>query len=185
LIASAAFNLTVGEIGQPIYDGTAIKDVGYWLIEVTGKQDDEIKARAMLLGSEAEAEQVKAKLVSENFSSLAMEYSQHKSKDEGGELGLLKQGAMNSTAFDQVAFNLPLNEVSGPVKDESVQTKGGYWLVMVVDRGEHQLETEVRNELRDKHMNVWFEEWKKDSTIDNRLDKEKKSWAVDRVLRGR
>jgi len=106
LIANAAFNLTPGEISPPIYDKTATKNVGYWLIEVTDKQDDEIKARAMLLGSEAEAEHVKAELVSENFSSLAMEYSQDKSKDAGGELGLLKPGAMGSAAFDEVAFNL-------------------------------------------------------------------------------
>jgi len=184
LIADAAFNLTRGEI-KTIYDETATKDVGYWLIEITGKQDGEVEARAMLLGSETEAEHVKAELVSRNFSSLAKEYSQHESKDEGGELGLLKQGDMGSEAFDQVAFNIPVNEVSEPVKDESVQTTGGYWLVKVVDRGERQLETEVREGLRDKHLNDWFEEWKEDSTIENMLDEEKKSWAVDRVLEGR
>jgi len=184
-IADAAFNLTMGEISQPIYDETATKDVGYWLIEITGKQDGEVAARAMLLGSETEAEHVKAELVSRNFSSLAREYSQHESKDEGGELGLLKQGDMGSEAFDQVAFNIPVNEVSEPVKDESVQTTGGYWLVEVIDRGMHQLETEVREKLRDQHLNDWFEEWKENSTIENLLDEEKKSWAVDRVLEGR
>lgn len=184
LIADAAFNITPGEI-KTIYDETATKDVGYWLIEVTDKQDDEIKVRAMLLGSETEAEHVKAELVSRNFSSLAEQYSQHESRDEGGELGWLKQGGMGSEAFDQVAFNIPVDEVSEPVKDESVQTTGGYWLVKVIDRGMHQLETEVREGLRDKHLNDWFEEWKEDSTIENMLDEEKKSWAVDRVLEGR
>ena len=184
-IADAAFNLTPGEISQPIYDETAIKDVGYWLIEVTDKQDDEIKARAMLLGSEAEAEQVKAELVGGNFSSLAEEYSQHESKTEGGELGWLRQGDMGSDAFDQVAFNITANEVSEPVKDESVQTTGGYWIIKVVDRGVHQLEEDVKEGLRDKHLNDWFEEWKEESTIENLLDPAKKSWAIDRVLQGR
>jgi parvulin-like peptidyl-prolyl isomerase len=185
LIADAAFNLTVGEISQLIYDETAIKDVGHWLIEVTDKQDDEIKARAMLLGSEAEAQYVKAELVSRNFSSLAMEYSQHKSKDEGGELGSLKLGDMGSEAFDEVAFNLPVNEVSEPVKDKSVQTTGGYWLVKVIDRGNRELEENVKEELIDKHFNDWFEEWKESSTIENVLDEEKRSWAVIKVLEGR
>jgi len=184
LIADAAFNLTSGEI-KTIYAETAIKDVGYWLIGVTGRQDGEVEARAMLLGSEAEAEWVKAELVSKNFSSLAEQYSQHESKDEGGELGWLKQGDMGSEAFDEVAFNITTNEVSEPVKDGSVQTTGGYWLIKVIDRGMHQLETEVREGLRDKHLNDWFEEWKEDSTIENLLDEEKKSWAVDRVLEGR
>ena len=176
----------MGEISQPIYDETATKDVGYWLIEVTDKQDDRIKARAMLLGSETEAEWVKAELAAGgNFSSLAGNYSQHESKDGGGELGELEQGDMGSNAFDAVAFNLTVNEVSEPVKDESVQTTGGYWLVKVVDRGVHQLETEVREELGDKHLNDWFEELEEDSTIENHLDADKISWAVNKVLQGR
>jgi parvulin-like peptidyl-prolyl isomerase len=185
LIADAAFNLTPGEISPPIYDETATKNVGYWLIEVTERQDEEVEARAMLLGSEAEAERVKAELVSGNFSSLAMEYSQHESKTEGGELGWLKQGDMGSEAFDEVAFNIIANEVSGPVKDESVQTTGGYWIVNVVDRGDHELEEKVREELTDKHFNDWLEEWKENSTIENLLDEEKRAWAIDKVLEGR
>ena len=184
-IADAAFNITPGEISQPIYDETATRNIGYWLIEVTERQDEEVEARAMLLGSEAEAEQVKAELVSGNFSSLAKEYSQHQSKIGGGELGWLKQGDIGSEAFDEVAFNITVNEVSEPVKDESVQTTGGYWLVKVVDRGEHELEGETREELLAKHLNDWLDEWKENSTIENLLDEEKKSWAVDRVLQGR
>jgi len=185
LIADAAFNLTPVEISQPIYDETATKNVGYWLIEVTDKEDDKIKARAMLLGSEAKAEWVKAELVSGNFSSLAMEYSQHESKTGGGELDWLEEGDMGSEAFDEVAFNITANEVSEPVKDESVQTTGGYWLVKVVDRGDHELEETVKEGLIDKHFNDWFEEWKENSTIENLLDEEKKAWAVDKVLQGR
>jgi len=183
LIANAAFNLTVGEISQPIYDETTIKDVGYWLIEVTDKQDDQINARAMLLGSEAEAEHVKAELVSENFSSLAEEYSQHESKDEGGKLGWLKRWDMGSQAFDEVAFNTTVNEVSEPVKDEAVHTTGGYWLVKVVDRGNHELEDEVREALINKHFNDWLEEQSEQSTIETYLDAAKKEWAINEVLR--
>jgi parvulin-like peptidyl-prolyl isomerase len=185
LIADAAFNLTMGEISQPIYDGTATKSVGYWLIEVTDKQGGNITARAMLLGSEAEAEWIKAELAAGgNFSALAGNYSQHESKDEGGELGELEQGNMGSNAFDTVAFNLTVNEVSEPVKDESVQTIGGYWLVKVIDRGDHELEEEVREELITNHFNDWFEECKENSTIENLLDEEKISWAVNKVLEG-
>jgi len=185
MIATAAFNLTLGEISQPIYDATAIKDVGYWLIEVTDKQDDEINALVMLLGSEAEAERVKGELVSENFSSLAKEYSQHESKTTGGKLDGLKRGDMGSNAFDAVAFNLTVNEVSEPVKDESVQTTGGYWLIKVIDRGDHELEEEVREGLIDKHFNDWIEEWAENSTIKTYLDVDKISWAINQVLAGR
>jgi parvulin-like peptidyl-prolyl isomerase len=184
LIANPAFNLTIGELSQPIYDKTAIKNIGYWLIEVTDKQDEKIKARAMLLGSEAEAEWVKAKLVSGNFSSLAMNYSQHKSKTGGGELGWLKVGNMSSTAFDKVAFNLTLNEVSEPVRDTSAQTTGGYWLVKVIDRGDHELAEKVKGELIDNYYNAWLAEWTNESTIETHLAADKISWAVNQVLAG-
>jgi parvulin-like peptidyl-prolyl isomerase len=185
-IADAAFNLTSGEISSPIFDETAVKSIGYWLIQVTERRDNEIKARAMLLGSEAEAEQVKIKLAAGgNFSALAGNYSQHRSKDEGGELGWLRQGGMNSTAFDQVAFNITPNEISEPVKDEAVQTTGGYWLVMVIDREDRALEEETREQLIDKRYNEWREEWRQASTIETYLEGDKISWAVDRVLERR
>lgn len=185
LIANAAFNLTPGNISQPIYDKTAIKDVGYWLIEVTAKQDGNITARAMLLGSEAEAEWVKAQLAAGgNFSALAANYSQDKSKTAGGELGLLKQGDMGSIAFDQVAFNLTVNKVSEPVKDPSVQTTGGYWLVEVIDRGDHELSDSVMQQLIDNHYNDWLGNRANESTINTYLDADKKTYAMNQVLAG-
>ena len=185
LIADAAFNLAPAETITAIYDEAAIKNIGYWLIEVTDKQDDEIKARAILLGSKVEAEQVEAELVSGNFSVLAEEYSQHKSKDEGGELGWLEQGDMGSNAFDKVAFNLTANKASEPVKDKSAQTTGGYWLVKVIDRDDHEIGEEIKKGLINKHFNDLFEEWKENSTIENRLDEKKKTWAVTKVLEER
>jgi len=186
LIADAAFNLTPGEISQPIYDGTATKNIGYWLIEVTGSQNETINAQVMLLPSEARAQQIRGELATGgNFSALAGNYSQHESKTKGGKLEGLEPGDMGSTAFDQVAFNMTLNQVSEPVKDESVQTTGGYWIVKVVDKGDHELEETVKEELRDKHLNDWFEELQEDSTIENRLDTDKISWALDKVLQGR
>jgi foldase protein PrsA len=185
-IANAAFNLTPGEISQPIYDGTATKDVGYWLIEVTDAQNETINARVMLLTSEAKAEQVRAELAAGgNFSALAGNYSQHASNTTGGKLDGLKRGAMGSTAFDQVAFNITLNQVSEPVKDESVQTTGGYWIVKVLDRGDSQLDEQLREELKGKRYNDWLEAWKKNSTIENRLDEDKNAWAIDEVFKRR
>jgi len=185
LIANAAFNLTLGELSQPIYDETAIKDVGYWLIEVTDKQDGNITARAMLLGSKAEAEQVNAQLAAGgNFSALAENYSQDKSKGVGGELDGLKRGDMGSDAFDAVAFNLTLNKVSEPVKDTSVQTTGGYWLVKVMDRGDHQLSDSVKQQLIDNHYNDWLKNRANESTINTYLDANKLSYAINQVLAG-
>ncbi|MFW6102381.1 MAG: peptidylprolyl isomerase [Chloroflexota bacterium] len=186
LIADATFNLTPGEMSQPIYDETATKDVGYWLIEVNNAQNETIDAQVMLLPSEARAQQIRGELAAGgNFSALAGNYSQHESKTKGGKVEGLEPGDMGSEAFDQVAFNMTLNQVSEPVKDESVQTTGGYWLVKVVDKGDHELEETVKEELRDKQLSDWSKNLEEDSTIENLLDEEKKAWAIDKVLQGR
>jgi parvulin-like peptidyl-prolyl isomerase len=185
-IANAAFNLTPGDISQPVYDGNATKNIGYWLIEVTAAQNQTINAQVMLLTSEAKAEQVKAELAAGgNFSALAGNYSQHESKTKGGKLDGLKRGDMKSTAFDQVAFNITLNQVSEPVKDESVQTTGGYWIVKVIDRADRQLDEQRRQELKGKLYDDWLEAWKKNNTIENRLDEDKIEWAIDEVFKRR
>ncbi|HUV46407.1 MAG TPA: peptidylprolyl isomerase, partial [Dehalococcoidia bacterium] len=186
LIGEVAFSLEPGETSK-IYDESAIKNVGYWLIEVTDKNEEGgIKGRAMLLGSEQEALEIKSKLdKGEDFAVLAKEYSQHGSKDDGGELGWLKQGDMNSEAFDEIAFNLPLNSVSESVKDESVQTEGGCWIAKVLQKGEHELGEEIKERLTSNDFAQWLQEQRENNTINNYLDEEKRAWAVDRVLKRR
>ncbi len=181
LIGDAVFS---GGLAK-IYDESASKNVGYWLIEVTDTDEEKgIKAGAILLGSKQEADAVKIELTDENFAELAGEHSQHESKDKGGELGWLKQGAM-SEAFDKVAFSLEPNKISEPVQDKSVPTTGGYWVVEVLEKGEHELSDEVREELARKDFTEWFQVQKENSTINNYLDEEKKGLAIERVSKGR
>jgi len=183
LIANAAFNFTAPHLSQPIYDRAAVKDVGYWLIEVTGAQNETIDAQVMLLGSEVQAEQVRAELAAGgNFSALAGIYSQHESRAQGGKLDGLKPGDMGSTAFDNVAFNITVNQVSEPVKDTLVETTGGYWLVNIIDRGNRVLDQAVREKLIDKRYKDWRQEWTENSTIETYLDADKKAYAINQVL---
>ncbi len=185
LTGDAVFSSESNELSK-IYDKSASKSVGYWLIEVTDKDEEKgIKVRAILLGSKQKADEVKAELTDENFAELAKEHSQHESKDNDGELGWLKKGDMKSEAFDKVAFNLDLNVISEPVKDKSVQTTGGYWVVKVLERGEHELSDEVRKELAYNDFTEWFQVQKETSTINNYLDEGKKKFAIERVLKGK
>jgi len=186
LIANVAFNLTTGEVSRPIYDATAVKSLGYWIIKVTDRQDEKIKPWVMLLGSEEEASWIRAELTAGgNFSSLAQTHSQHESKDKGGELDWLAPGEMGSDVFDRVAFNMTLNELSEPVKDESVQTTGGYWIVMVMDRGNYPVSDELRNRLIDHRYNAWRQRFAEESTIETYLEPAKLQWAVNKVLEKR
>jgi len=190
VIADAAFNMTAGEVHGPIHDMTAIKNLGYWLMEVTDIMDEEdarqVNVRAILLGSKSEAEQVRDELVGGNFTALAVQHSQHDSRKDGGELGWLKPGDMGSTAFDEVAFNLARGVASGPVKDGSVQTTGGYWIIDVVDRDDQRaLEGEAREAMASRELVESFERSREESTIVNRLDWDKQYWAIGEVLRRR
>lgn len=185
LVGDAAFDLEPGEV-RSVHDESAGKSVGYWLIEVTEKDTEKgIKARAILLGSRQEADEVKAQLTSDNFAELADQYSQYQGEEAGGELGWLKQGDMNSDAFDEVAFNLDLNIISEPVKDGIVQTQDGYWIVKVLEKGDHELSENVREGLTMKSSDAWFKEQQENSTIENYLDEEKRDLAVGKVLKGR
>lgn len=195
-IKEAAFagNVTPGGIRPPLYDASVSKSVGYWLIEVKEIIEEEenednaqtrIDARAILLGSREEAERVRAELVGGNFTELAKQYSQHVSKEFGGNIGRIKRGDMLSNAFDAVAFTLAPGELSQPVKDRSVWTTGGYWLVRVVDREERELEDMARQQLIGRHLNEWIEEQRDKSRIEDRMNEERLWTVVEEVLRRR
>lgn len=186
LIGKVAFSLQPGDWDK-VYDETASKNVGYWLIEVVGTDEERgIDTRAMLLGDKTEADEVRAKLTSGgDFTALAEEYSQHESKDDGGDLGWLKAGDMNNETFDEAAFGLALNELSEPVQDKSVQTTAGYWIVEVLGREERELQQEARKELAQKAFSEWYQEQLQSSTINDYVDEENRAWAVERVLKGR
>ena len=52
-----------------------------------------------------------------SFSQMAMEHSSCPSKENGGALGLAERGRM-VPEFEDVAFALELNEISGPVESQ-------------------------------------------------------------------
>ncbi len=185
LIAEQVSTLKPGEIGK-ISDEAVKKNKGYWLIEVV--EVDEIKGRkvrTMLLGSREQAEEIKERLDTEEFSALATEYSQHESKENGGELGWLEMGEIGNDTFDVVAFDISLDVVSDPVPDNSVETIGGYWVIELLARGEHELASETGRILAQEDFIEWLSEQEKSSIIVIHLDNESKSWAVKKVIRRR
>ena len=182
LIGEAVFSTDSGKTSK-IEDGPIMKNIGYWLIEVTDKDEEKgIKSRVMLLGSKQEADEIKDELNDDNFAELSDEHSQYKGGESGGELGWLKQGDMNSEAFDEVAFNLPLAEISEPVQDKSARTSGGYWVINVLERGEHGIE-DIKERLVNNEFMEWFTEQEESSTINNYLDEEEKLWAISKITK--
>lgn len=182
------FNLNPGEISQPVYDNSTPKSVGYWLIRVNETDPEKgMEVSAMLLGSEQEALEIKGELdEGGDFGALARNYSQHSSKYDGGELGWVKEESNAfSDAFSEAASQLPIGQVSEPVKDETVETKGGYWIVKVAAKQQRELDDTLRAILKNKHFGEWLELRRENSTIENKLDISRKSWAVEKVIEGR
>jgi len=185
-----AFSGEVGVLSQPIYDETVTKEVGYWLIKVLDRDEEagDAHVQAILLGSEEEAQEVTARLeAGEDFAELAMELSQHDaSKESGGDLDWLSPEMMSS-AFDEFVFDaeIELGTLSESIKDDTIITKGGYWLLKVVDEDEdRQIEDDDRDLLKTEALNEWIETlWDnpENKVDDSYLDDEKKAWAVEKV----
>lgn len=88
-----------------------------------------VKARHILVNSEAEAIQIK-KAIDDggSFTYYAQQYSQCPSGKKGGDLGYFGRGQM-VRSFEEAAFNLPVGQVSEPVK-----TQFGWHLIEVDDK---------------------------------------------------
>ncbi len=184
-----AFGAEVGALSQPLYDETMTKSVGYWLIEVLEREEDveEANVQAILLGSEKEAQEVRAGLeAGEDFAALAKELSQLDGAEaDSGYLGLLTPG-MATPAFDEVVFGAELEPgaISEPVRDTDIMTEGGYWLVKVVDKAaDMQIAEADRDLLKAQALNDWLAAlWDDpDNMVDSYLDDKQKAWAVARV----
>jgi parvulin-like peptidyl-prolyl isomerase len=191
VLVDSAFSTEPGTLSQPVYDETKTKAVGYWLIKVEFVDAEAGKAqgKAMLLGSQEEAEEIRARLESgEDFATLSDEFSQYDEfKTNGGQFEVSK-GDMIS-AFDDFAFDpeLELGTLSQPIKDDTVTTEGGYWLIKVADAAaDRPLDEADRDTLKNDALSQWLKELpdNPDNTVENFLDAEKTNWAIMHVWEG-
>lgn len=189
VLEEQAFTSETDVLSLPIYDAEKTKNVGYWIVKVLerGKEDEEgtDHIQAILLGSEEEASEVRARLeAGEDFAELAKELSQHTTAENGGDLGWLSPGMIGSPV-DDFAFNdeIEPGTLSEPLRDEAFTTKGGYWLFKVLGIEEREIAGENRDILK---ANL-FEEWVKslwdnpENIIESYLDGTKIAWALERV----
>ena len=187
-----AFGSEVGVLSQPRYDGEIYKGVGYWLVMVLEREEEtDAQVQAILLGSEEEAQGVRARLeAGEDLATLAEELSQNEeSRKQGGELGVVSKGEM-SPALDEYIFNPEVEPgtLSEPIRDETMTTKGSYWLIEILDRDDNrQLDVDDRDNLLNKAFSEWVSLlWANsaDGVDASYLDYEMQTWAIERVTKG-
>ncbi len=183
------YELELGVVSEPIFDDTIAPEEGYWLIKVSERKEKEAHVQAILLASEEEAQNVITRLeAGEDFAALVEELSQLEwLKENGGDLGFLSRGIMTSV-FDEFVFDseVELGVVSEPIFDDTIVTKGGYWLVKVVDKDDNRrIEDSDRDLLKAEALNEWLEAlWDDPETkVENYLDDEKRAWAIEKATK--
>ncbi len=188
-----AFNGEVGSLSDPLYDEGAYKQLGYWLLRINERLDEETaNVSALLISSQELAEDIRGRLVAgEDLGPIADEYSNYSPSQEGhGELGLVQLTQEISEPFNGYVFNTEnttLGEWSDPIFDDDYWTEGGYWLIEVVDREEDR---KIGAEDRDYLISELYNNWLQGVTAnigniadDTGLDEEAKQWAIDHVLK--
>jgi len=192
IMVDSAFSAEVGVISPPVYEEAKFKSLGYWLVKVefVDAEVDYAQLRVILLSSEEEANQVRERLEDgEDFAALVAEFSQHaESKENGGEFEV-NEKELFAPAFDEFVFDpgLELGTLSQPIKDDTVVTEGGYWLIKVAEAAEDRpLEEEDRDILKRDAMNQWVIGLSDDSdnTVENLLDDDKIDWAITHAWEG-
>ncbi len=166
-----------------IHDPNAQKNVGYWLIEVIDRDDaGAVHVRAILAGSLEEAERAKARLETEDFATVARQYSQVYDLSEDGDFGWFHPDESVTEAFDEVVFDLELGVVSEPIRETEVPTTGGHWVVRLLERDSRAPSEGVAQALASTAFDEWYTNLRDQAVIEDHLTTEKKQWAIDRVL---
>jgi parvulin-like peptidyl-prolyl isomerase len=180
------FSLPKGELSQPIYDPSITKTSGYWIIKVMEKDEDiSRRTSGILLGTYEEAMEVKKRLeAGEDFISLVKQLSQDQhTKDLDGDLGWLHNN-YGDNAMNDAAFNLDIGQISYPIREVTIETKGGYWIIKINDRADNkELDSSVKNIILQSEFQNWIDEQKALSTIKEHLTEAEKIQLIDTILK--
>jgi hypothetical protein len=173
-------------ISDPLFDANAEKSFGYWVLEVLDKDDARgIHARGILFASRDDADAVRQRLVNgESWDSLARQYSQHASKDKGGDLDWIQPG-VDKGRVGSIVATLEKGKISTAIVDTEQKTKGGYWIVQVLDKQQRPLPDNIKQSLSEECLTQWVEGLVKNATVDSTIDQKQKDFAVDKVIKNR
>lgn len=125
------------------------------------EQPSKVAANHILVGTQEEADEVKAKLDDgDDFAKLAAEYSTDTSNaDSGGALGEFGAGEM-AAEFEAAAFSMKVDEISEPV-----ETEYGFHIIQLtgktdaVDANLEDSKEQIKESLFDEALNTKYAEW--------------------------
>jgi parvulin-like peptidyl-prolyl isomerase len=196
VLDDSIFGVEPGVLNDVADEDTA-KDVGYWILKVesidvpeattttvttttgtvtttqttTVTDPETAVVKAMLLGSEQEAQEVLDRLnAGEDFDTLAEEYSQIWDDTDGSTLEVTEGDY--SEAFDDFVFNpdVETGVLSRIIRDTDESTTGGYWLFEVTERSTMDISDENRNTLLNNALGDWVNALDYDNVVESLTD---------------
>lgn len=147
----------------------------------TPRTAEQVHARHILVDTQDDAQKVIDRLnAGEDFAAVAAEVSKDNSnKDQGGDLGWFPRGQMVKE-FDTIAFSLPINDLSRPVK-----TQFGYHVIQVLEKGDRELTDEQYATAKKGALDRWLEAQRSDApnTVAYYISSTRTFWARDYINR--
>jgi parvulin-like peptidyl-prolyl isomerase len=141
--------------------------------EIMFKQQEQVKARHILVKTKAEAEKIINELkkvpqnkLDEKFAELAKKYSTGPSAKNGGELGWFTKGRM-IPSFSNVAFSLK----KGTFSLQPVKTRFGWHVIYVQDKKEGgyvpfaKVKDKIKQQLKLKKLQAYVAKIKSEANI--------------------
>jgi hypothetical protein len=180
------FTLQPNTLSDAIYDSSIQKPYGFWVLQLLEKDDAKgYHSRGILLPTQEQAEDIRAQLINGgNWDDLAKQYSQATGRDSGADLGWLQPGSDNSMLVRLLAEQQP-NQISNVIRDDTVKTSGGYWLIQVMNVQDRPLTDKIYQMLTQDCLNTWVQGLVKDAKIENLLDQKQKDLAVQKISKTR
>ncbi len=189
-ITDELISAAVKDVLNSVADADASKGVGYWILKVTesetitdgdGNTTTNANVNAILVGSSSEAEEVLALLNDgDDFDTIAEQYSQIWSEDDGSMLAVSPGGY--SDAFESYALNpdVEIDVVSGIIKDTEKSTTGGYWLYIITGTDTQDISETNMAYLVKNSLDEWIESFDYD-TVTEYITDEMKTMAAAKV----
>ncbi|UWU72178.1 peptidylprolyl isomerase [Bradyrhizobium sp. NC92] len=125
-----------------------------------------VKAKHILVPTEAEAREIMKSVTFQNFSTVAKARSKGPSADQGGELGWFRKEAM-IPEFAEAAFSSPV----GKVVNKPIKTGFGWHVLLIEDRNENyippfeQVEAQLRQEMAKEVVDSYLKHLRDKATI--------------------
>jgi foldase protein PrsA len=138
----------------------------------------QVYLHTMMFESEEKAAEIINRLnEGEDFAELARENSLNKtSGGKEGDLGWIPRGLL-SPELEEVAFSLDLNVVS----QQPILAEGIYYVLMVSEKKDAELEDLQREALKSKALSDWLSTERESSTVKYHFGPEQHSWVMDHL----